>query len=76
MTEALRARIRPTPTPEETVAIVAALEALRAKPEDGPSAEAAPGRSRWRLAGLLGHPPRGMEPEDPLWSYPRWEDIA
>ena len=42
-------------------------------PEDTPSASA--GRSRWRLAGLLGHPPREMEPEDSLWAYTRWEDI-
>ncbi len=76
MTDTLRARVEPTPTPEEAAAIVAALEALGAKPEDTPPAEAALGRSRWRLAGLLGHPPRRLELEDPLWSYPRWEDIA
>lgn len=76
MTEALRARIEPAPTTEEAAAIAAALEALRAEPEGKASAEAALGRSRWRLAGLLGHPPRGTEPGDPLWSYPRWEDMA
>jgi len=79
MTDVLGACIEPTPTPEEAAAIVAALEALRggseaaAAPETSPSASA--GRSRWRLAGLLGHPPREMDPEDALWSYTRWEDI-
>jgi hypothetical protein len=76
----LRARIEPAPTPEEAAAIVAALETLRRKPDEAPpwevSPDAAPGRSRWRLAGLLGHPPREMEPEYPLWSYTRWEDIT
>jgi len=68
--------VEPPPTEEEAAAIVAALEALRGKPEEAPSWEATPGRSRWRRAGLLGHPPREMEPEDPLWSYTRWEDIT
>ena len=76
MTSPLRARIEPAPTPEEAAVIVAALEKLRKEPEKAPPGEAAPGRSRWRLAGLLGHPPREMEPEDPLWSYTRWEDIT
>ena len=73
------AHVEPTPTLEEAAAIVAALEALRGRPEAGTAPEASPsasaGRSRWRLAGLLGHPPREMEPEDSLWSYTRWEDI-
>jgi hypothetical protein len=79
MTDVLGARVEPTPTPEEAAAIVAALEALRGgpeaatAPEDSPSASA--GRSRWRLAGLLGYPPREMETEDSLWAYTRWEDI-
>ena len=72
----MRARIEPAPTSEEAAAIVAALETLRGKPEEAPSPDAAPGRSRWRLAGLLGHPPREMEPEDPLWSYTRWEGVT
>jgi hypothetical protein len=72
----VRVRIEPAPTPEETAAVMAALEALRGEPGSAPSTDAASGRSRWRLAGLLGHPPRGMEPEDPLWSYSRWEDIT
>jgi hypothetical protein len=75
----LGARVEPTPTPEEAAAIVAALEALRRGPQAATAPEASPsasaGRSRWRLAGLLGHPPREMEPEDSLWSYTSWEDI-
>ena len=69
MKDAPRARIEPAPTPEEAAAIVAALEVLR-----GEEAEAElPARSRWRLAGLLGHPvPRGMRLEGALWSYSRW----
>jgi len=64
------ARIEPTPTPEEAAAIVAALEVPR-----GERAEARDlVRSRWRLAGLLGHPvPPGMELEGSLWSYSSWE---
>ncbi len=63
-------RIEPAPTPEEAAAIVAALEVLR-----GEKAEVAlPVRSRWRLAGLLGHPvPPGMKLEGALWSYSSWE---
>ncbi|HKH12097.1 MAG TPA: hypothetical protein VKA73_13235 [Rubrobacter sp.] len=70
MTEAPRARIEPAPTPEEAAAIVAALEALGwKKPESG-----LPARSRWRLAGMLGHPvPPGMKLEGALWSYSSWE---
>jgi len=69
MTHAPRTRIMPAPTPEEAAAIVAALEALeRKEPEAEP-----PARSRWRLAGLLGHPvPRGMRLEGSLWSYSGW----
>ena len=65
-------RIEPDPTPEEAAAIVAALEALR---EDDVRKGEAPSvkRSRWRLAGLLGHPaPPGMKLEG-LWSYGGWE---
>jgi len=64
-----RTQIEPTPTPEEAAAIMAALEVLDAKePGTGP-----PARSRWRLAGLLGHPvPQGMGLEGSLWSYSRW----
>ena len=74
MTNLVRASVGPAPTGEEAAAIVAALEALRAPREAKP--DASRGRSRWRLAGLLGHPPRGMDPDEPLWSYSRWEDMA
>ena len=69
MTDERHLRIEPAPTPEETAAIVAALEALDAKrPETGLLA-----RSRWRLAGLLGHPvPPGMRLEGSLWYHSRW----
>ncbi len=69
MMDALRTRIEPAPTPEEAAAIVVALEVLR-----GEGAEAwPPARSRWRLAGLLGHPvPRGMRLEGSLWSCSGW----
>ncbi len=67
MTNTPRTRIEPAPTPEEAAAIVAALEVLR-----GEGAEF-PARSRWRLAGLLGHPvPPGMRIEGSLWSHSRW----
>jgi hypothetical protein len=68
--------VEPSPTEEEAAAIVTALEALRGTPETAPASGDSAGCSRWRLAGLLGHPPREMEPEDPLWSYTRWEDIT
>ena len=69
MTDERHLRIEPAPTPGEAAAIVAALEALDGKrPETGP-----PARSRWRLAGLLGHPvPPGMRLEGSLWSYSSW----
>ncbi|MDF2703018.1 MAG: hypothetical protein K0S10_1964, partial [Rubrobacteraceae bacterium] len=55
-------------------AIVAALEALRARePNDRTSLH----RSRWRLAGLFGHEvPPGMKLEGSLWSYSSWEGMA
>jgi hypothetical protein len=67
-------KIEPSPTPEEAAAIVAALETLREEdPEDLPSLK----RSRWRLAGLLGHAVEpGMKLEGSLWSYSRWEGIV
>ena len=69
MTETPPTRIEPPPTPEEAAAIVAALEVLRG---EGAGAEL-PAQSRWRLAGLLGHPvPPGMRVEGSLWSYFRW----
>ena len=70
MTEPRHLRIEPAPTPEEAAAIVAVLEALEGKePETEP-----PARSRWRLAGMLGHQvPPGMKLEGALWSYSSWE---
>ncbi len=69
MTDPPRTRIEPAPTPEEAAAIVAALKALEKRE---PETEL-PARSRWRLAGLLGHPvPRGMRLEGSLWSCSRW----
>jgi hypothetical protein len=61
--------IDPGPTPEEAAATMAALEVLREEPEDLPSLK----RSRWRLAGLLGHAVEpGVELDGSLWSYSRW----
>jgi hypothetical protein len=64
-------RIEPNPTPEEAAAIAAALvEALREE-EDPPN------RSRWMLAGLLGHAvPQRMKLEGSLWSYSSWEGMS
>jgi hypothetical protein len=57
------------PTPNEAAAIVAALESLAGEQEDVTSLK----RSRWRLAGLLGHEVEpGMKLEGSLWSYSRW----
>ena len=67
-------RVEPDPTPEEAAAIVAALEALRARePKDVITLN----RSRWRLAGLLGHAvPQTMNLEGSLWSYSSWEGMT
>ena len=65
-------KIEPSPTPEEAAAIVAALELLHEEPDNSPSLK----RSRWRLAGLLGHEVEpGMKLEGFLWSYSRWEGM-
>jgi len=65
-------RVEPDPKPEEAAAIMAALEALR-EPEVGN----APNRSRWRLAGLLGHAvPPGMRLEGSLWVYSSREGMV
>ncbi len=67
-------RIEPPPTPEEAAAITAALEALR---EEEPEDRDPLNRSRWRLAGLLGHAvPQRMELEGSLWSYSSWEGMT
>ncbi len=69
-------RIEPDPNPEEAAAIMAALSATLGDREE-PEEAATLRRSRWRLAGLLGHPPpRGMELEGSLWSYSGREDMA
>jgi hypothetical protein len=53
---------------------VAALEALRARELEDKHAL---NRSRWRLAGLLGHEvPPGMKLEGSLWSYSSWEGMT
>ena len=70
MTDVRRTRIEPAPTRDEAAAIVAALGALGG----GEAAAERPARSRWRLAGLFGHPvPPGMKLEGALWSYSSWE---
>ena len=67
-------RVEPAPTPDEAAAIVAALEALRARELEDKHAL---NRSRWRLAGLLGHEvPPGMKLEGALWSYSSWEGMT
>ena len=70
-------RISPDPNPEEVAAIMAALAVIsedRGEPEE---VVAQRGRSRWRLAGLLGHaPPREMKLEGSLWSYASWEGMV
>jgi len=63
-------RIQPEPNPEEAAAIAVALEMLS---EAGQQDTASLKRSRWRLAGLLGHALEpGKEPVGSLWAYPRW----
>jgi hypothetical protein len=67
-------KIEPSPTPAEAAAIVAALEELWERDSED---ETSLKRSRWRLAGLLGHEVEpGMKLEGSLWSYSRWEGIA
>jgi hypothetical protein len=69
----LPVKLQPSPTPEEAAAIVAALGSLGGEQEETTSLK----RSRWRLAGLLGHEVEpGMKLEGSLWSYSRWEGIA
>ena len=67
-------RVEPDPTSEETAAIVAALEALRAREPKGGNTLS---RSRWRLAGLLGHAvPQTMNLEGSQWAYSSREGIT
>jgi hypothetical protein len=65
--------IQPPPTPEEAAAIMAVLKPLGREQGETKLLK----RSRWRLAGLLGHEVEpGMKLEGSLWSYSRWEGIA
>jgi hypothetical protein len=66
--------VRPSPSRDEAAAIVAVLEGMsEGEREDSSSLK----RSRWRLAGLLGHEVEpGMKLEGSLWSYSRWEGMA
>ena len=67
-------RIEPDPKPEEAAAIIATLEALRGEERDDRDPL---NRSRWRLAGLLGHAvPARMKLEGSLWSYSSWEGMT
>jgi hypothetical protein len=70
-------RIESDPNSEEVAAIMAALSVVsedRVEPEE---VAAQRRRSRWRLAGLLGHaPPREMKLEGSLWSYSSWEGMV
>jgi hypothetical protein len=63
-------KIEPPPTEEEAAALVAALDML----SEGEQVSASLKRSRWRLAGLLGHALEpGIEPDGSLWAHSRWE---
>ena len=69
-------RIEPNASPEEVAAIMAALEGVK-RDRDEPEEADALHRSRWRLAGLLGHSvPRRMKLEGSLWSYSSREGMA
>jgi hypothetical protein len=64
-------RIQLAPNLEEAAAIAAALQTLS---EGGRQDTASLKRSRWRLAGLLGHAlDPGIESDRSLWAYSRWE---
>jgi hypothetical protein len=68
-------RFSPEPNPEEVAAIMAALTTMLKDREEPESAAVT--RSRWRLAGLLGHaPPQEMKLEGSLWAYSSWEGIV
>ena len=70
----LPVEIYPGPDPEEAAAIVAALETLSDEEQQDTTSLK---RSRWRLAGLLGHAlESGMELNGSLWSYSRWKGTA
>jgi hypothetical protein len=66
-------RIEPDPRPEEIAAIMVAIEIVSEDLREPEEAAAQRRRSRWRLAGLLGHvPPREIKLEGSLWSYSSW----
>ena len=67
----LPVRIEPEPNAEEAAAITAALQSLsEGEQQDTSSLK----RSRWRLAGLLGHAVEpGIELDGSLWTCSRWE---
>ena len=70
-------RIEPDPKSEEVAAIMAALAVVAEDREEPEEIVALRRRSRWRLAGLLGHaPPREMKLEGSLWSYSSWEGMV
>jgi hypothetical protein len=69
-------RIEPEPSTEEVAAIMTALAATLTSSGE-PEGAASLRRNRWRLAGLLGHPPpRWMKLEGSLWSYSSWEGMT
>ena len=69
-------RIEPDPNLEEIAAMMVAL-AVVSKGSEEPEEEANLFRSRWRLAGLLGHtPPREMNLEGSLWSCSSWKGMV
>jgi hypothetical protein len=70
-------KIDPKPNPEEVAAIMAALAVALKDHEESEVPTAVLYRSRWRLAGLLGHSvPRRMKLEGSLWSYSGWEGMV
>ena len=70
-------RIEPDPNSEEVAAIMAALAVALEEGEESEEVVAQRRRSRWRLAGLVGHSvPRRMKLEGSLWSYSGWEGMV
>ena len=70
-------RIEPDPRPEELAAIMVALAVVTGDRREPEEVAAQRHRSRWRLAGLLGHtPPREMKLEGSLWSYSSWKGMV
>ncbi len=70
-------RIEPDPRLEELAAIMVALAVVSGDRREPEEVAAQRRRSRWGLAGLLGHaPPREMKLEGSLWSYSSWEGMV